>query len=186
METIQLAVDLKPLITVAHVISVVAGMGAALMSDILFTFYGKDKKLTVTEVRTLGILSNTVWISLVFIILSGAGLFFSDVPRYLASTKFLSKMSIVIILLVNGTVLHRYVSKAMVQPHFLSDKRFGGTRRLAFACGAISVISWLVICTLGVLDSVPYAYGMIMAAYAAVIAVGITVALAVEQVTFRK
>lgn len=186
METIEFFVTAKPFVTVVHVISVVSGMGAALMSDILFTFYGKDKNLSLTEVRTLNILSNTVWISLSLIILSGIGLFFSNVPLYMESTKFLAKMSIIVVLLANGLVLHKHVSKVMAQPHFLSSNRFSGTRRLAFACGAISVISWLILCTLGVLDSLPYAYTTIMSAYGSVIIVGILVALMVEQVTFRK
>ncbi len=184
MESVEFLVNAKPLITVVHVISVVFGMGAALMSDILFTFYGKDRKLSVTEVSTLRILSNVVWISLVVITLSGAGLFFSNVPKYLASVKFLVKMSIMIVLLLNGFVLHRHVSEQMALPHFLTSPHFAATRRLAFACGAISVISWIALCTLGVLDSVSVSYGVLMASYGAVILCGISVALLVERKTF--
>ncbi len=186
METIPFFADIKPFVTVVHVLSVVFGMGAALMSDLLFTFYGKDRKLSSTEVSTLRVLSTVVWIGLVVITLSGAALFFSDVPKYLASVKFLVKMTIMVVLLINGSILHRHVSAQMALPHFLISRQFAATRRLAFACGAISVISWLSLCTLGVLDSVAVSYGTLMAVYLAVIVVGISVALGVEQSVFER
>lgn len=186
METIAFFADIKPVVTVVHVISVVFGMGAALMSDILFTFYGKDRVLSKTEVSTLRILSNVVWVSLVVITLSGAGLFFSDVPKYLASVKFLVKMTIMVVLLINGLILHRHVSAQMALPHFLTSHHFVSIRRLAFACGAVSVISWLSLCTLGVLDRVSIPYGTLMGVYGAILAVGITVALGVERSAFER
>jgi hypothetical protein len=57
MESIELFFGkYKIPLTVLHVLSVVLGMGAALVSDFLFNFYTKDKALSKTEISTLHIL----------------------------------------------------------------------------------------------------------------------------------
>jgi len=91
-----------PASTVVHVLAVVIGMGAALSADLLFHFFSKDKHFSFVELRTLGILSKTVWYSIIIIIVSGIFLFLSDTEKYLDSSKFLAKMTIMGILLING------------------------------------------------------------------------------------
>lgn len=186
MESIEFFSDIKTPVTVAHVISVVFGMGAALVSDTLFTFYGKDKRLSATEIKTLRLLSNIVWIGLLAIAGSGIGLFLSDVPKYLQSAKFLAKMSILTVLILNGFILHRYVWRHVIRRGFLKYKSESGMRKVAFACGAISLISWVSVCILGILKSVPISYGTLLGAYAVVVAGGITVSLLVEHWTFER
>lgn len=175
----------KIFFTIAHVIGVIIAMGSALVSDLLFSFYGHDKKLSQSETKTLNLLSTVVWGGLVVITISGLGLFLSDHVRYLASVKFMVKMSIMIVLVLNGYVLHRYVSKKMIKRGFLSNHKFTGIRKVAFACGAISVISWFSVCILGILSSVPLSYGIMMGMYGAIILAGIIIALIVEQKTFE-
>ena len=53
---------------------VIIGMGSAMVSDILFNIYIKDKKINPVENKTLEILSRTIWISLGLIVLSGIAL----------------------------------------------------------------------------------------------------------------
>ena len=172
--------------TIVHVISVVFGMGAALISDILFTFYSEDKKLSSTEIKTLRLLSNIVWIGLVVIAMSGVGLFLSDIPKYIQSVKFLAKMSILVVLLVNGYVLHKYIWKHVIARNFLVSKEKSHMRKLAFACGAISMLSWITVCCLGVLDKVSISYGVLMGGYAVLIIGGVMTALLVEHREFER
>ncbi len=186
MEIIEFFSDIKIPMAVIHVISVVLGMGAALMSDVLFTFYGNDKKLSSMEIKTLKVLSNIVWIGLVIISMSGLGLFLSDIPKYIHSVKFLAKMSILAILLVNGYVLHKYIWKHIIARNFLVSKEKSHIRKFAFACGAISVLSWITICSLGVLDKVSISYGVLMAGYGVLIIGGVLVALLVESREFER
>lgn len=185
MEFIEFFTTIKVPVTVLHVLSVIFGMGAALMSDVLFTFYGKDKRLSSTEIKTLEILSRVVWVSLIAIVGTGLGLFLSDIPKYMHSDKFLAKMTIVVILAVNGFLLNKYVWKHVIKKGFLTNIHEGAIRKIAFACGAVSVLSWLFTCALGVLDSVPVAYVVIMIGYGVIIAIGILVALGVEYKTFE-
>ena len=170
--------------TVAHVVAVVFGMGAALVSDVLFSFFSKDKRLTRTEISVLSVLARIVTISLVVIALSGVVIFFSDSAKYLASTKFMAKMSILGVLVINGYVLHRYIWPHLLNKSFFFAKRERFARVTAFLCGAISVVSWLSVCVLGVLDGVPYAYGTIMALYVGILLVAMAVAVLIEQREF--
>jgi hypothetical protein len=167
--------------TVLHVVSVVLGMGGALMSDILFSFFGKDKKLNPTELSTLEILSKVVLYSLVIIIASGFLIFLSDVDKYLNSAKFLAKMTIVVVLLVNGYVLNKYVWPHLLNKAFFTLKRERSVRQLAFVCGAISVISWLVVCGLGVLDRLPMSYSLVMSLYTVGLLFGGMMSLVIEK-----
>ncbi len=176
---------IKPAITVVHVLSVVIGMGAALSADLLFHFFSKDKHFSFVELRALSILSRTVWYSLVVIIVSGILLFLSDIEKYSVSTKFLAKMTIMLVLLINGFILDRYVWKYVTTPDFLSHPSFTRIRRTAFVSGSLSVLSWLFICTLGALDSVPLSYTLIISAYLSLVVMGGTIALLLEKRDFE-
>lgn len=177
----ELFVDFKPVATVLHVLSVVFAMGGALTSDLLFTFYSKDRKLSKSELFTLHVLSHVVWYGLVFVFLSGAMLFASDIPKYLASDKFLSKMTILLVLCLNGFFLHRVVWPHVIKRNFFTMKKEAPIRKLAFACGAISVTSWLSVCALGVLDKVNMDYVKIMSLYIGVLMIAVPVALLIED-----
>lgn len=176
--------DIRTPIIVMHVISVVLGMGSALISDMLFAFFSRNKNLNSTEIKTLSILSKVVRYGLVFIILSGVGLFLGDMTAYAHSAKFLAKMSIVIVLLVNGYVLNRYIWPHVLNGNFFTIKN-NSVRRIAFACGAISVISWLSACTLGVLKKLSLSYFLIMTIYFLILIFGILISQLVEKRQFK-
>jgi hypothetical protein len=181
METIEFFQSIKIPSTVAHVIAVVFAMGGGLMSDVLFSFFSKDKKLNKTEIATLTILKNIVLYALIIVCLSGFLIFLSDTQKYLNSMKFLSKMSILFVLLFNGYVLNTYIWPHVINRNFFTLKKERNIRKLAFTCGAVSVISWLSVCALGVLDKLNMSYVLIMSIYGAIVFVGIIVALLIEK-----
>ncbi len=181
METLEFFQSIKTGATVAHVIAVVFGMGSALVSDILFSFFSKDKNLNKTEITTLSILRNIVRYSLMLIIFSGIMIFLSNIEKYTHSAKFLAKMSIMLVLLVNGYLLNKYIWPHLLNRKFFTLKKERDIRRLAFACGAVSVISWIFICALGVLNSVPVSYGIIILGYSTIIVFGIIISLLIER-----
>ena len=185
MEVIEFFQYIKIPATVAHVISVVFGMGGALVSDVLFSFFSKDKKLNTTEISTLSILRNVVFYSLILIALSGAIIFLSDIVQYANSAKFLAKMSILLVLLINGYVLNKYIWPHLLNKNFFTLKKERNIRKLAFVCGAVSVISWLSVCTLGILDSLSISYGLIIFIYLCIIFFGTIISLLVEKKEFN-
>lgn len=184
MEAIEFFVENKTYFTIVHVLSVVVGMGSAIISDILFNFYSKDKKLDTTEKRSLELLSNTVWISLIGIILSGIAIFLSNPDGYLASAKFLTKMSIMGVLLINGLFLSFVISPHFNDKGLLKFKNKRCIRQLAFVGGAISISSWFIICILGVLKNIQLSVPRAMLLYSCFIVVAIGIALFVEKKVF--
>lgn len=181
MEIVEFFQYIKIPVTVIHVIAVVFGMGGALMSDILFSFFSRDKKLNPTEISTLSILKKVVLYALIIIILSGVVIFLSDVSKYINSVKFLAKMSILLVLVINGYFLNKYIWPYLLNKNFFILKRERNIRRLAFACGAISIISWLSVCALGVLDSLNFSYSFVILTYVCITSFAVTVSLIVEK-----
>lgn len=177
--------EYKVILTIIHILGVVVGMGTALVSDFLFSFYSHNKKLSHSETYTLKILSTIVWFGLIIITVSGVGLFLSDIETYIVSTKFLAKMSILAILVLNGFILNRYISKVMMKRGFLSYHKYTGLRKLAFACGSISIISWLSVLSLGVTSKIHLSYPALIELYGVVVVGGIIIALIVEKNTFE-
>lgn len=181
MEPIEIFQNIKTPVTILHVVSVVFGMGGALVSDLLFSFFTKDKKLNKTELSTLSILSVIVYWSLWLVVLSGISLFLSNPDKYLHADKFLAKITILVLLLLNGYVLNTYVWPHLLNKKFFTAKSERSIRKVAFMCGAISVVSWLSVCALGVLDSLPISYLNILSIYGAILLFAVFVSLIVEK-----
>lgn len=177
-------VNFKIIFIVIHVLSVVFGMGSALVSDFLFNFFSKDRKFDSKELKILEILSRVVWCSLVIIFISGVFIFFSNPSHYMHSTKFLAKMTIFSILLLNGAFLNYYIWPQIVGKKFFQKKK-ENLRTISFISGAISFISWLYVCALGVLDSVPLGYFDILSFYFIILAFAISFALFIESREFK-
>jgi len=185
MEPIEFFSEYRNHLIILHIVAVVFGMGAALISDVLFNFYGHDKILSDSELRKLTKLSRIVWAALWVIVLSGIGIFFSNPAFYIASAKFLSKMTIVLVIVVNGYLLARIVQPHLFNPGFLTDEKERKTRRAAFSFGAISLVSWISAFSLAIPDSLPYSYVEIMSVYAILLVVGVASALQIEKVSMR-
>ena len=124
-ETIEFFSDYKQISTIVHVFSVVIGMGSALVSDILFNNFIKDKKINISENTTLSTLSKVVWVSLFCIVLSGIALFLSDPIKYSNSVKFFVKMTIVGVVIINGYMFQRVVHPALKKISFTGSTRVG-------------------------------------------------------------
>lgn len=159
--TIDFFSDYKHISVIVHVLSVIVGMGSALVSDILFNNFMKDKKIRIEEDRTLSTLSHIIWISLFFIVLSGILLFLSDPLYYAHSIKFLVKMTIVGVIIINGYAFGRIVHPALRKIDFTdanTHHKYVRIRKLSFAFGAISLSSWLSAFVLGMLGHIPLTY----------------------------
>lgn len=139
------------------------------MSDLLFFKSARDEVLTKQEIGFLQLGSMVVWIGLSLLIVSGIGLFLLDMENYLNSNKFLAKMNIVAILVVNGLlfrVIHMPRIIRHAETHYPSSDEFIRKRISLLASGTISVVSWSAALILGVMKNVPYSYKTIMLLYA--------------------
>lgn len=147
------------------------------MSDSMFLKSLKDLKISKTEMSFLQLGSVMVWVGLIILIGSGYLLFSLDSDRYLNSDKFLAKMTIVAIILLNGLFLHVNLIPRLrrhIEGYLPSSDEFMRKRPLLFTSGAVSLVSWLSALVLGALHKVPWSYGEIMGVYlAALLAAGV-------------
>lgn len=168
-------VTYKPVVTILHVFSVVIGMGAAFVTDILFTLFASNKKLSTFEISVIKFLSKVVTFALIFIIITGIGIFLSDIQKYLASAKFLTKMTVILVLCCNGVLLHVYVFKHLSDKNYLTSKKLSNVRNISFALGAVSFISWITALSLGVLDRITISYALAVSIYFTILCIGVIV-----------
>ncbi len=182
-DIIEFFSNYKYISVIIHVLSVVVGMGAALISDILFNVYIKDKKIQPNEDRTLSTLSTIVWTSLFFIVLSGLALFLSDPNSYIHSPKFLVKMSIVGVIIVNGYLFQKLIHPALRKINFTDvnmSHKYVKIRKMSFAFGSVSLASWLSAFVLGMLGHIPLSYLEAMTGYILICFGGILVSQIVD------
>ena len=171
-----LASEYSRIIVIVHVFFVILGMGSALLADILFHFYVKDRKINVTQDKTLNVISRVIWTSFGFIVLTGLLLFFSNPEYYINSTKFLVKMLIVGVLIINGYLFWRITHKSLRKIDFTdtdSSHKYVKIRRLSFGFGSVSLVSWLCVFVLGSVPSVPFSFTGSIFIYVILLVVGV-------------
>jgi len=165
-------IDTQVIVIGLHLLGVIIGMGGAFTSDAIFFSSIRDEKVSHTEVRFLKLGGKMVWLGLFIIVVSGLFIFSSNPEFYLHSSKFLSKMTIVAVLILNGLIFHlvhipRFHRHA--ESHFPSSEEFMRFAPWLLVGGVISTISWLSALILGLWRGVPYGYGEIMSLYGLVL-----------------
>lgn len=177
------------LYTTLHLLGVVIGFGGALMSDAMFLTSLKDKKITKTEVRFLHLGSTFVWGGLLLIVISGALLFLQDPVMYMQSAKFLSKMTVIVVIIVNGAMIHSELYQVIVDnvgKRIKASSTFMKKSNLLLTSGAVSIVSWFSAFLLGMWRGIPYSYSQIIVAYVALILIAIGIGLVLKQQFFAK
>lgn len=182
-DVIRFFAEYKHISVIIHVLSVIVGMGAALISDILFNIYIHNKKIEKNENQTLQILSDIVWVSLCFIVASGIALFLSDPMTYGYSVKFLVKMTIVGVIIINGYLFWHLIHPSLEKINFTDTNihhKYVKLRKLSFVLGAVSLFSWLSAFVLGMLGNISLTYLEAIAGYILICFGGILFSQVVE------
>lgn len=174
---ISFLVEYHRLILGAHLVGVALGLGGATITDILFFKFIKNKKISPFESKVLKTLSQVIWFALGILILSGVGLYLPYADRLNGSPKFLVKMIAVAVIILNGLVLNFVISPKISK--ISSSALF---RRLAFASGAISIVSWYSAFILGMMRSKIFSFGELLGIYIALL----TLAVAGSQIFERR
>ena len=169
----------KTIYTILHLLGVVIGMGGAFMGDIFYFKSIRDKKLTKTELSFLQTASAVTWAGLTLLVLSGALLYSLNPAGYLASSKFITKMVIVGIIILNGILFHTVhlrTIKAHLNINLTKSKSFKKKSSFLYTSGAISVTSWISALVLGALHDIPLTVGEALTLYGGVVVLGIIAA----------
>lgn len=181
-------IDLKTLYLIFHLIGLAVGAGGAFFSDVLYMVSVKDKVITKDEMRLMSIGGIMVWVGLLILTISGLLLMLLNFEAYAVSTKFISKMVIVLIIALNGALIHHYY---LPQMHRLVGKNLGNDsifRKISvylYISGALSFVSWVSTIVLGSIKKIPYSVPIILSMYAGVVLVGVMIALLVRKIFLK-
>ncbi|HEY4493243.1 MAG TPA: hypothetical protein VJB98_01345 [Candidatus Paceibacterota bacterium] len=182
-------ISLKVIFLIVHILGVVMGAGAAFVTDAVFMGALKKRMFSKSDVDYISLASHLVWIGVIVIIVSGIALFALDPVKYLSSSKFMTKMIVVLVLVLNGAFFHFHHLKrlrAVADEPLISQSPFWNGAGTLFASGAISMVSWVGAVVLGVLKSLPFSLPVLTTVYFIVLAVAIGTALLVKDAKMKE
>ncbi len=153
---IPFCIEYKSIIVIIHLLSAAVGVGGATITDLLFFRFLKDFKITKEEADTMNSISSLIWITLFVLIISGIALYLPETARLNDSAKFFTKITAIIVLIINGIILNVLIAPKLPFISFEDknipiENKHHIIRRFAFAFGAISISSWYFIFILGAL-----------------------------------
>lgn len=164
--------QIKSVFIVIHALAAAVGLGAVVVTDTLFFRFLKDFKVSHKERETLNTISQVIWGAIIALFLSGVVLYFSAPLEYLAKSKFVAKLCIFAVIVINGIALNAIISPYLVRLSFNDDAeslkkslKLRILRRIAFASGGISIVSWLSVFILGSIRSIPLSVGQALLVY---------------------
>ncbi len=173
-----LLLNYKPVVVILHAFAAALGVGAVTMTDLLFFKFLKDYRISHDEASIMDTLSDVIWFALVLLVVTGIALYIPSSEALLISTKFMAKMVVVGVIIVNGVALNMLVAPKLVKISFGEeyvehDGEMHQLRRLGFALGAVSLTSWYVTFVLGSLRSIPISSIAILGIYLVVLCVAV-------------
>lgn len=171
-------ISLYSVLLLVHLFGIILGAGGAFVSDGIFFTALKDRIISGDELRIFRSASHFIWIGIILLVISGTGLFLQDIERLSTSAKFISKMTVVLVIVANGVIFH-LVHMPFIHGHLgktLATKRKpakGFLIPFVLASGVVSMVSWTATIILGSLRSIPISYIGFLAVYSGAIAIGI-------------
>lgn len=180
--------EYKILFVIMHLIGVAVGAGGAYMSDLMYMSSVKDKILNDIEIRFLKLGSFMTWLGIVILLISGFLLFMTDPVSYMNSDKFILKMIIVAIIIINGFIfhfIHMPVLNFSKNTQLSDSVHFKNKGKLIYVSGAISIISWTFSIILGALRSIPISVLGGFLIYLAIVLIGSFVSVFIFNKTVK-
>lgn len=178
-------------IVYAHLVACCVAIGLVLTSDIAMVRQLMKGDTSRMDMRHMRSLQTTVSAALIALWATGVAVVALDMSTkgwaYLANPKIQAKVLIVVLLTLNGVVLHHVVLPWMQKAGSLLRLPPGRTLFAIFA-GATSGVSWLYAAMLGVGRPLSWKYSLLelMVAYPLLIACGFMAMLAVTLLgTYR-
>lgn len=164
---------MKTLVVYVHLLAACVAVGSLLLQDIGL-WRARARKLVDREIDDLKKTINVISIALILLWVSGIALvaigYMASPDKYLTNEKLWAKFVVVVILTINGFILHRYTfPKFKVGTVFLnlpSSETF-----TVVLTGSISTVTWLFACYLGIARPWNYTMdiGSIMTLYAGIL-----------------
>ena len=147
---------LKTFMIMTHLLGLTIGLGGATILDIILCRLAlRGRAIQQTDADVVHVISQLVSLALVALWISGIGFliqYWYETPELLANPKLYAKIAIVVVLTINGMVLHARVLPLLYRNigRPLFDGLLAKERFLMTVCGATSVVSWYTPFILGI------------------------------------
>lgn len=183
---IPLLAENRGFILLLHTVVAALGVGGATITDIFFFKFLKDFRISEWEADVLHTLSQIIWFALGILVLTGASLYLPEMQELNQSPKFLVKMLVVLVIIINGVFLNILIAPKLVkisfgEKHEHESGELRHIRRIAFALGAVSITSWYSAFILGILRNMAFGFLPILGAYIGVVFSAVILSQVVER-----
>lgn len=174
------------LILIGHFLGVALGLGGATITDIFFFKFLKDFRISEQEAGVMHTLSQMIWFALALLVLTGLGLYLPEAEELNQSAKSLVKMIVVAVIIINGAFLNLFVAPKLVKISFREKREHRSgelhyERKIAFALGAVSMVSWYSAFILGMLRQIPLDFSSLFLIYLLLLGVAIVASQFMER-----
>src|SRR5258708_22784754 len=184
---------IKTFLTMGHLIGLTIGLGGAtILVSIMLRLGVQGRAIQQNDANLVALVSKLVTWALVALWVSGIGFeiqYWYVSPDIMANPKVYAKLAIVVILTVNGMVLHSrvlpIVYRRVGQPLF--DGLTSRELNTMLVCGTISMFSWYTPFFLGIAREMNFVVPAtaILAVYAAMVAAAIAIGLSLAPTVVR-
>lgn len=173
-------------IVILHLFGMAIGLGGATFIDIFFFKFLKDFRISMSEADILRTLSQVIWFALGFVVLTGIGLYLPEASELIRSSKFLVKMLIVLVIIVNGAFLNLLIYPKLIhisfkQKHEHKKGELSYLRKLTFTLGAVSLTSWYSAFVLGMLKDISLSFLTLLLIYLGIISIAAVISQSIER-----
>lgn len=160
---------MKTLIVFAHLLAVCVAVGTLLIQDLALA-KSRGKPLPASAIKELIKAADIMFIALIALWVSGLTLvllgYLENPQQYLQNEKLWAKISVVLVLTLNGIALHYFSFPRITSPSGIINAS-GFEQKLVALTGAVSSVSWLFACYLGIARHWNYTadYSYVMSIY---------------------
>lgn len=134
-----------------HLLAACVAIGILLIQDYAL-FQTNGRRLTALEITELHLNARRVSVALLLLWVTGIAIVIKGYvgsPDYVINPKLWAKLSVVVVLTINGCVLHSFCFPRLCLPNGINDLANTDKVLLAFS-GSLSTTSWLYASYLGI------------------------------------
>lgn len=128
-----------------HLLGLALGLGGTAIVDIMFSHFMKNYEITARDSVVMHLISQMIIFGLFLLILSGAALLLPAWNDFVENPRFIMKMIVVLVVIINGAALNLYLTPKMKKISLVDEEkhRYRSLTKISFALGAVSIVSWL-------------------------------------------
>lgn len=175
-----------------YLVAILVGIMATTLHTSTFLKFLRDFEISREEERRLRMFSNTAWVAIIAVLLSGIGLVLGDMyNEIMGGERFIVLAVILGILVVYEVVVNMLVGPRLIQVHFaegdeMDDHEHDYQRKLAFGFSALGVVSWYMLLLFSVISFYPYSSTTLLLIYVIVLIIFLSLSLWAERIIAKQ